>query len=115
MVDCTQTQLTHMLCPPSLQVDLTVNLVERKTGGLGAGTGISAAGRGSGNMPGFVGNFTYRWGCGCAGWLVRVIPGLFVACLPCSEFWLCKRTPGMLRSSFANKCGARLDIGQSPS
>jgi outer membrane protein insertion porin family len=43
-----------------LQVDLTVNLVERKTGGLGAGTGISAAGRGSGNMPGFVGNFTYR-------------------------------------------------------
>ncbi|KAF6264536.1 surface antigen-domain-containing protein [Scenedesmus sp. NREL 46B-D3] len=41
------------------KVDLTVNLVERKTGGLGAGTGISAAGRGSGNMPGFVGNFTY--------------------------------------------------------
>jgi outer membrane protein assembly factor BamA len=44
-----------------LQVDLTVNLVERKTGGLGAGTGISAAGHGTGNMPGFVGNFTYRW------------------------------------------------------
>eukprot|EP00775_Hariotina_reticulata_P007019 gene7019-7233_t len=41
------------------KVDLTVNLVERKTGGLGAGTGISAAGHGSGNMPGFVGNFTY--------------------------------------------------------
>lgn len=42
------------------QVDLTINLVERKTGGLGAGTGISAAGRAAGNMPGFVGNFTYR-------------------------------------------------------
>ncbi|KAF8072573.1 OEP80 [Scenedesmus sp. PABB004] len=41
------------------KVDLTVNLVERKTGGLGAGTGISAAGRGAGSMPGFVGNFTY--------------------------------------------------------
>lgn len=41
------------------KVDLTINLVERKTGGLGAGTGISAAGRGAGSMPGFVGNFTY--------------------------------------------------------
>jgi outer membrane protein assembly factor BamA len=46
--------------PPLVQVDLTINLVERKTGGLGAGTGISAAGRAAGNMPGFVGNFTYR-------------------------------------------------------
>lgn len=48
--------------PPTAnrQVDLTINLLERKTGGLGAGTGISAAGHGSGNMPGFVGNFTYR-------------------------------------------------------
>ncbi|KAI8467202.1 MAG: surface antigen-domain-containing protein [Monoraphidium minutum] len=41
------------------KVDLTINLVERKTGGLGAGTGISAQARGEGSMPGFVGNFTY--------------------------------------------------------
>jgi hypothetical protein len=40
-------------------VDLTINLVERKTGGLGAGTGISAQGRGEGALPGFVGSFTY--------------------------------------------------------
>lgn len=40
-------------------VDLLVNLVERKTGGLGAGTGISAQARGEGAVPGFVGNFTY--------------------------------------------------------
>lgn len=41
------------------QVDLTINLAERKTGGLGAGTGISANAHGEGAMPGFVGNFTY--------------------------------------------------------
>ena len=41
-------------------MDLTVNLVERKTGGLGAGTGISAQSHGEGTLPGFVGNFTYN-------------------------------------------------------
>jgi outer membrane protein insertion porin family len=45
--------------PQHPQVDLTINLVERKTGGLGAGTGISAQARGEGALPGFVGNFTY--------------------------------------------------------
>jgi hypothetical protein len=67
MLECWQTHgsplaaaalLLTLVC--RLQVDLTINLVERKTGGLGAGTGISAAGRAAGNMPGFVGNFTYR-------------------------------------------------------
>jgi hypothetical protein len=48
----------HPPLPPP-QVDLTINLVERKTGGLGAGTGISAQARGEGALPGFVGNFTY--------------------------------------------------------
>lgn len=41
------------------QVDLTINLVERKTGGLGAGTGISTQSRGEGALPGFVGSFSY--------------------------------------------------------
>ncbi len=41
------------------QVDLIVNLVERKTGGLGAGGGLSTQARGEGALPGFVGNFSY--------------------------------------------------------
>lgn len=44
------------MCP---QVDLTLNLVERKTGGLGAGTGLSSAAAGEGAFPGFVGSFSY--------------------------------------------------------
>jgi hypothetical protein len=40
-------------------LDLTVRLAERKTGGLGAGTGISAQAHGDGAVPGFVGNFSY--------------------------------------------------------
>lgn len=33
--------------------------MERKTGGLGAGTGISAQAAGEGGFPGFVGSFSY--------------------------------------------------------
>ena len=33
--------------------------MERKTGGLGAGTGISAQAAGEGAFPGFVGSFSY--------------------------------------------------------
>ena len=41
------------------QVDLSVNLTERKTGGLGAGGGLSTQSRGEGALPGFVGSFSY--------------------------------------------------------
>jgi outer membrane protein insertion porin family len=41
------------------QMDLTLNIVERKTGGLSAGGGISAQGHADGAMPGFIGSFSY--------------------------------------------------------
>ena len=36
-----------------------MNLTERKTGGLGAGGGLSTQSRGEGALPGFVGSFSY--------------------------------------------------------
>jgi hypothetical protein len=47
------------LCRRLLQMDLTLNIVERKTGGLSAGGGISAQGHADGAMPGFIGSFSY--------------------------------------------------------
>lgn len=41
------------------QLDLLLNLVERKTGGLGCGGGLSAAASGDGGWPGLIGSFTY--------------------------------------------------------
>lgn len=41
------------------KVDLTINVVERSTGGFSAGGGISAQGGGDGAMPGFVGSCSY--------------------------------------------------------
>lgn len=45
--------------PDHPKVDLTLNLVERKTGGLSAGGGISAQGHSEGALPGVVGSFSY--------------------------------------------------------
>lgn len=42
------------------QLDLLLNLVERKTGGLGCGGGLSAAAAGEGGWPGLVGSFTFN-------------------------------------------------------
>jgi hypothetical protein len=47
------------VCRWLLQMDLTLNIVERKTGGLSAGGGISAQGHADGAMPGFIGSFSY--------------------------------------------------------
>lgn len=44
----------------SPKLDLVINLVEKKTGGLGAGGGLSAHGSAAGGMPGIVGNFTFN-------------------------------------------------------
>ena len=41
------------------QVDLTLNITERKTGGLSAGGGISAQGHAEGAVPGFIGSCSY--------------------------------------------------------
>ncbi|GAX81347.1 hypothetical protein CEUSTIGMA_g8778.t1 [Chlamydomonas eustigma] len=41
------------------KIDLTLNLLERKTGGMGAGGGLSAQATAEGGMPGFVGSFSY--------------------------------------------------------
>ena len=50
-------------CPPlsaRLQIDLDVNLLERKTGGMGAGGGLSASAAADGGLPScFVGSFSY--------------------------------------------------------
>ena len=43
----------------SLQVDLNFNLVERKTGGISGGGGISATGHSEGALPGIVGSAAY--------------------------------------------------------
>ena len=43
----------------SPKVDLTLNIVERKTGGLSAGGGISAQGHAEGALPGFIGSCSY--------------------------------------------------------
>lgn len=48
------------LPPPAPQVDLVLDLVERKTGGLSAGGGLSAAGSGEGAWPGLIGSFSYN-------------------------------------------------------
>ena len=45
--------------PPLPQIDLDINLLERKTGGMGAGGGLSAAAAGEGGFPGLVGSFSY--------------------------------------------------------
>ncbi len=37
-----------------------LDLLERKTGGLSAGGGISAAGAGEGAWPGLIGSFSYN-------------------------------------------------------
>ncbi|PNW78727.1 hypothetical protein CHLRE_09g388097v5 [Chlamydomonas reinhardtii] len=42
------------------KVDLVLDLVERKTGGLSAGGGLSAAGSGEGAWPGLIGSFSYN-------------------------------------------------------
>lgn len=42
-----------------LQVDLNLNLVERKTGGISGGGGISATGHSEGNLPGVIGSAAY--------------------------------------------------------
>ena len=47
----------HLLS--TFQVDLDINLIERKTGGMGAGGGLSAAAAGEGGFPGLVGSFSY--------------------------------------------------------
>ena len=41
------------------QVDLNLNLVERKTGGISAGGGISATGHAEGALPGIIGSAAY--------------------------------------------------------
>lgn len=41
------------------KVDLTLNVVERKTGGFSAGGGISGAGHAEGALPGFIGSMAY--------------------------------------------------------
>ena len=50
----------HPSC--AVQVDLTLNIVERKTGGLSCGGGISSQGHSEGALPGFIGSasFTQR-------------------------------------------------------
>jgi outer membrane protein insertion porin family len=40
-------------------VDLTLNVVERKTGGFSAGGGLSARGVMEGSLSGFIGSFAY--------------------------------------------------------
>ena len=42
-----------------LQVDLTLNIVERKTGGLSCGGGISSQGHSEGALPGFIGSASF--------------------------------------------------------
>ncbi|KAG2487188.1 hypothetical protein HYH03_014166 [Edaphochlamys debaryana] len=42
------------------KVDLVLDLVERKTGGLSAGGGLSAAASGEGAWPGLMGSFSYN-------------------------------------------------------
>ena len=46
-----------MLCVT--QVDLTLNIVERKTGGLSCGGGISSQGHSEGALPGFIGSASF--------------------------------------------------------
>ncbi|GFR47681.1 hypothetical protein Agub_g9427, partial [Astrephomene gubernaculifera] len=41
-------------------VDLVLDLLERKTGGLSAGGGLSAAASGEGAWPGLIGSFSYN-------------------------------------------------------
>jgi outer membrane protein insertion porin family len=43
----------------TLQIELVLNVVERKTGGLGMGGGLSTQARTEGSLPGFVGSFSY--------------------------------------------------------
>ena len=51
---------THPHAPRTpLQVDLTLEIKERKTGGLSAGGGISATGATEGALPGVVGEVSY--------------------------------------------------------
>lgn len=42
-----------------MQVDLNLNLVERKRGGISGGGGISSTGHGEGNLPGIIGSLSY--------------------------------------------------------
>lgn len=43
----------------NIQVDLNLNLVERKTGGISGGGGISATGNSEGSLPGIIGSAAY--------------------------------------------------------
>ena len=43
----------------AVQVDLTLNIVERKTGGLSCGGGISSQGHSEGALPGFIGSASF--------------------------------------------------------
>lgn len=54
---------THLAGPEDAsgpaKVDLTLKLIERKTGGLSMGGGISSQAYGEGGAPGFIGNIAY--------------------------------------------------------
>lgn len=57
---CNSGQQTVFIVIFRAQVDLVLDLLERKTGGLSAGGGISAAGTGEGAWPGLIGSFSYN-------------------------------------------------------
>ncbi len=46
-------------CLLGVQVDLVLNVVERKTGGLSCGGGISSQGHSEGALPGFIGSASF--------------------------------------------------------
>jgi outer membrane protein insertion porin family len=52
-------QAAHPLNWRLMQVDLTLNIVERKTGGLSCGGGISSQGHSEGALPGFIGSASF--------------------------------------------------------
>lgn len=60
--ECSQETIPHQIIPTLLcitQVDLTLNIVERKTGGLSCGGGISSQGHSEGALPGFIGSASF--------------------------------------------------------
>lgn len=65
MAQCVAYQMMEVQCALAdemfhkVQVDLTLNITERKTGGLSAGGGISAQGHAEGGVPGFIGSCSY--------------------------------------------------------
>ncbi len=85
-------------CPPlspplqhnQLQVDLSLEVIERKTGGLSAGGGISATGAAmEGALPGVVGEVAYsqRNLFGLGQRLVASAKLGQVGCMCCNEVW----------------------------